>query len=235
MKSKVLALVALPLLLAACAPEVESSIYIQDIAQAASTGEALSVPAILRIPQSSKEACEKGLDRLIENFKTLAPTTGKGKCIEKSNNRSTDQLAEIETEMVIATPNAAFDAQNLLLLEVKPQDETTYDLTFRLLRPIEEIVKVLATNSDELQAEFDPARFIFTLNNDSRGTIELAPNHVFVDGEPGLPELAPQTLERRKAVEIVFSDVASSYVEKANGYHFATVTVVDLAQPPATN
>ncbi len=235
MKPKILALAALPLLLAACAPEVESSIYVQDIEQAATTGEALSVPAILRIPQSSKEACEKGLSRLIENLKTLAPTSGKAKCIEKSNNRSTDQLAEIETEMVIATPTAPFDARNLLLLEVTPQDETTYDLTFRLLRPIDEIVKVMATNSDELQAEFDPARFLFTLNNDSRGTIELTPNHVFVDGEPGLSELGRQTLERRKAVEIVFSDVASSYVEKANGYHFATVTVADPAAPGTGN
>ena len=227
MTSRVLALFALPLLLAACAPEVESSIYVQDIEQAATTGEALSVPALLRIPQSSKDACEKGLGQLIENLKTLAPTTGKGRCIEKSNNQSTDQLAEIETEMVIAHPTATFDTRNLLLLEVQPQNETTYDLTFRLLKSIEEIVKVLAANSDELTAEFDPARFTFTLNNDSKGSIDLLPNHVFVDGEPGLAELGAQTLERRKTVEIVFSDVASSYVEKANGYRFATVTVRD--------
>ena len=227
MKSKVLALFALPLLLAACAPEVESSIYVQDIEQAGTSGEALSVPALLRIPQSSKEACEKGLQNLIKNLATLAPTNGKGKCIEKSNSQSTDQLAEIETEMVIAHPSATFDAQNLLLLEVMPQDETTYDLTFRLLKPIDEIVKVLAANSDELTAEFDPARFIFTLNNDSRGSIDLLPNQVFVDEQPGLPELGAQTLERRKAVEIVFSDVASSYVEKANSYRFATVTVLE--------
>ena len=227
MKSKVIALFALPLLLAACAPEVESSIYVQDIEQAATSGEALSVPALLRIPQSSKEACEKGLQDLIKNLATLAPTTGKGKCIEKSNSQSTDQLAEIETEMVIAHLTATFDPRNLLLLEVMPQNETTYDLTFRLLKPIDEIVKVLATNSDELTAEFDPARFIFTLNNDSRGSIELLPNHVFVDEQPGLPELGAQTLERRKAVEIVFSDVASSHVEKANGYRFATVTVLE--------
>lgn len=227
MKSKVFALLALPLLLAACAPEVESSIYVQDIEQAATSGEALSVPALLRIPQSSKEACEKGLQNLIKNLATLAPTNGKGKCIEKSNSQSTDQLAEIETEMVIAHPTASYDAQNLLLLEVMPHDETTYDLTFRLLKPIDEIVKVLAANSDELTAEFDPARFIFTLNNDSRGSIDLLPTHVFVDEQPGLPELGAQTLERRKAVEIVFSDVAFSYVEKANGYRFATVTVLE--------
>lgn len=225
MKSKTLALLVLPLLLAACAPELESSIYVADVVQAATSGEALSVPALLRVPQSSKEACEQGLARLIENLQTLAPSNGKGKCIEKSTSTSTDQLAEIETEMVIASASASFDDKNLLLLEVKQQDETSYDLSFRLLRPIDEITKVLATNSDELQAEFDTARFIFTLNNDSKGSIELLPNHVFVDGQPGLPELGPQTLERRRQVEIVFSDVASSYVEKGNSYRFATVSV----------
>jgi hypothetical protein len=225
MHAKFAGLVALPLLLAACAPEVESSIYVADVEQAVKTGEAISVPALLRIPQSSEEACLKGLSKLIENLETLAPTTGKGKCIEKSNNQSTDQLAEIETEMVIAAAEASFDPKNLLLLEVKPQDQSTYDLTFRLLRPIEEIVKTLATNSDELQAELDPAHFIFTLNNDSAGAIEVLPLHVFVDEQPGLPEFGAQTLERRKQVQIVFSDVTSAYVEKGNGYHFATVTV----------
>ena len=86
---------------------------------------------------------------------------------------------------------------------------------------------MLATNSDEQPGEMDPARFIFQLNNDSRGNIELVPNHVFVDGEAGLAELGPRTLERRKAVEIVFSDVASTWVEKGNGYRFATVTVAN--------
>ena len=225
MTLKFVGLLALPLLLAACAPEVESSIYLDDIATVVKSGEVMSVPALLRIPQSSAEACQKGLDKLIENLRTLAPTTGKGKCIEKSTRTSTDQLAEVETVMVIATPGATFDQKNLLLLEVAPQNETTYDLTFKLLKPIDEIVKVLATNSDELQADLDPARFIFILENDGASDVQLLPNHVFVDGTPGLPELGPQTLARRKDAEIVFSDVASAYVEKGNGYRFATVTV----------
>lgn len=225
MKTRIAGLLALPLLLAACAPEVESSIYIDDIQKAAETGEAISVPAVIRVPQTNADACAKDLESLIANLATLAPTTGKGKCIEKSNNQSTDQLAEIETEMVIATPEAPFDARNLLLLEVKVRDEATYDLSFRLLRPIEEVVEVMASNTGQVQAEFDPTRFIFTIDNDSAGKIELLPNHVFVDEAPALPELGAQTVERRRNVEIVFSDVASAYVEKANGYHFATVTV----------
>ena len=76
------ALVALPLL-AACAPEIESTVYVQDVLSAASAHKALSVPAVLRVPQSSEEGCVKGLPRVSENLKALAPVSGQGKCIEK--------------------------------------------------------------------------------------------------------------------------------------------------------
>jgi hypothetical protein len=218
------ALLTLPLL-AACAPEIESSVYVQDVVTVVQQDQAISVPAILRIPQGSEDECKKGLDDLIKKLSAIAPTTGKGKCIEKSNNNTTDQLAEIETQMVIATPDAAFDAKNLFLLEVKPTaNPGEVDLTFRLLKPIDEIVAALAS-PDQMQAEFDPALFVFTLNNDGAGDIQYLPNHVFLDGEPGLPENGVLSLERRKAVEIKFSDVASAWAEKGNAYRFATITI----------
>jgi len=214
------ALVALPLL-AACAPEIESTLYVQDALTVATEHKALSVPAVLRIPQSSEESCLKGLARLIENLKALAPVTGKGKCIEKEG----DQLAEIETQMVVTAAGVAFDAKNLFVLETgAPNGDGSLALEFRLTKTLDEIVKALAANSDELQTDFDPARFIITIDNDSDGSIALAGNHVFIDGEPHLPEMEPLTLERRKSVEIVFSDVASEYVSGAKPYRLATVT-----------
>lgn len=216
----VAALIALPLL-AACAPEIQSTIYMQDVLKASADKSSLSVPAILRVPQSSEESCLAGLSRIIENLKTLAPAIGKGKCVSKDG----DQLAEIETEMVIAAPDGSYDERNLFVLEVAAASTPgTYDLAFRLTRPLDEIVKVLAANSDELQADFDPAKFIFALNNDAEGTVELRPLHVFVDGEPHLPEGEPFALERRKSVEIIFSDVASEHVSDANTYRFATMS-----------
>jgi len=216
----VAALVALPLL-AACAPEIESTVYVQDVITVASEQESLSVPALLRIPQSSEESCLKGLPRLIENLKALAPVSGKGKCVEQEG----DQLAEIETQMVITTAGVTFDPKNLFVLETGvPNGDGSLSLEFRLTRTLDEIVKALAANSDELQADFDPARFIISVSNDSDGSVRLAGNHVFVDGEPHLLETEPLMLERRKSVEIVFSDVASEYVSAAKPYRFATVT-----------
>lgn len=214
------ALAALPLL-AACAPEIESTIYMQDVLTVASEQKALSVPATLRVPQSSQEDCIKGLPRLVESLKTLAPVSGLGKCIEKDG----DQLAEIETEMAITVPGALFDPKNLFILETgMPDADGSIPLQFRLTRTLDEIVEVLAAEG-EFQTEFDPARFILTVNNDSPGSVRLAGNQVFVDGQPHLPEMEPLTLERRKSVEIVFSDVASEYVSDANPYRFATITI----------
>jgi hypothetical protein len=214
------ALAALPLL-AACAPEIESAIYVQDVLTAASGQKALSVPATLRVPQTSQDDCVKGLPRLIESLKTMAPVTGQGKCIEKDG----DQLAEIETQMVITVAGAAFDPKNLFVLETSaPGADGSLPLQFRMTRTLDEIVKVLASEGD-FQTEFDPARFIFEVNNDSKGGISLAGNQVFIDGQPHLPEMEPLTLERRKSVEIVFSDVASEYVSGAKPYRFATITV----------
>lgn len=223
MKLKTLAaLLALPLL-AACAPEIESTVYVGDIVKAAG-GAATTVPAILRVPQSSEDGCKEGLQRLISNLGTLAPVSGKGKCIEKNG----DQLAEIETEMVVAGPGTAFDAKNLFVMSVKPGVASdTYLLDFTLTRPLEDIVKVLTTGSDEMRADFDPAKFIFTFNNDLGGSAGITGNAVFIDDAPALPGTEPVILAKRGAARIVFSDVASVYAEAGNAYQFAIVTVAD--------
>jgi hypothetical protein len=212
---------AAALLLGACAPEVESRIYVSDVLKIAGGAAPIVTPALFRIPQSGEDECKDGLDRLIANLSALAPTTGKGKCVEKDG----DQLAEIETSMVIAAPGAAVPEPNLFLLEVggDPAAAAGHRLTFHLLKSIEEITKALAANSDELQADFDPAKFIFSLDNDGEGPVGLTANHVFVDGQPGLPELGPSPLERRKSVTITLSDVASAYVEQGKAYSFATI------------
>ena len=51
----VAAALALPVLLAACAPEVESTVYLADVMKAVESGEAISVPAVLRVPQSGED------------------------------------------------------------------------------------------------------------------------------------------------------------------------------------
>jgi hypothetical protein len=209
------------LLLAACAPEVESEIYVSDVLKVGGGGAPIVTPALFRIPQPGEDECKKGLDGLIERLSALAPTTGKGQCIEKDG----DELAEIETSMVIAAPGADIPKPNLFVLEVAPADAgaSAYTLTIRLLDSIETISDALAADSDQLQTDFDPAHFLFTLTNDGASAIAVTANQVFVDGEPALPEMGARDLERRASIEIKLSDVASVHVERANSYAFATI------------
>jgi hypothetical protein len=215
------AALALPLLLAACAPEVESTVYLADIAKAAE-GEALSVPAVLRIPQGGEEECKKGLNDLIEKLKALAPVTGKGQCISKDQHGQGTQLAEIGTELQIVAAGGDVEEPNLFVLEVATTDEGRYDLTLKMLEPIDTVIKALNAEN-AANVEFDPSFFLLTLNNDTDASAEIAVNHLFVDGKSSLESDDPVSLDRRGEVKLQFSDVASSFVEAGNSYWFATV------------
>lgn len=214
------ALLALPLL-AACAPEVASTVYLADVQSALDKGEAVSVPALLRIPQGGEDDCKKGLAALVEKLRALAPVSGKAQCISKDQHGQGTQLAEVETAVQIVPAGKAVPGPNLFVIEAAPRDGSTR-LSFRMLKPIGEVIKAVQAE-DSMQVDFDPSFFILSLNNDGAGAVNVDLANVYVDGKPMLPENAsPVTLERRGAVEIRFSDVASSYVEAGNSYFFAS-------------
>ena len=225
MRLKLLAaLSALPLL-AACAPEIESTLYLKDVLAALSDSSVKHVPAVLRIPQSSEESCNKGLTALIEKLRPLAPVTGDGKCIEKSG----DQLAELETQLNLVPEGATDDTTQHLLCRYPPGRRrhcrsASLSLSFRLGMSLDELTNALAADSDELTADFDPAKFIFTLNNDVEGqNVDVFPLQVFADRAPAMPGDPPITLGYRDQTELTLSDVASEYVSRAKSYEFAII------------
>lgn len=211
-------LLALPLL-AACAPQVETTIYLADVQKALSEGNAVQTPALLRIPQSSEDDCKAGLSALIDKLKAIAPVTGKGQCISKDG----DELAEIETAVQIVTPNSAFDDANLFALVATPGDDGQVSLSFHVLKPAEDVVAALAP--DESGTQFEPTKFILHVNNDTPGSLDITPGEVFVDGEPHLAGSDPVSIARRAEIEIRFSDVASAFAEKGNDYTFASLAL----------
>ena len=213
-------LLALPLL-AACAPQVETTIYLADVQQVLADGKALATPALLRIPQQGEEDCKKGLADLVEKVKALTPVTGKAQCISKDG----DQLAEIETSVQIVTPDSAIDPVNLFTLVATPGTDGKADLAFHVLKPLDEIAKAIAPD-DNTASDFTPTKFILHINNDGPGPAELlAGGEVFIDGAPHLAGSAPVTIQRRGAIEIRLSDVASAFTEAGNNYTFASVAI----------
>lgn len=218
----VAAALALPVLLAACAPEVESTIYLADLVKAVEDGETISVPAVLRVPQGGEDECKEGLNGLIEKLKALAPVSGKGQCISKDQHGQGTQLAEIETELQIVPAGTDADEPNLFVLEAAMTDDGRTDLTLKMLQPIDTVIKALQAENPA-QVEFDPSFFLITLNNDTDETVEIAVNHVFIDGKSSLESEGPVSLDRRGELKIQFSDVASSFVEQGNSYWFASI------------
>ncbi len=225
MRLKLLAaLSALPLL-AACAPEIESTLYLKDVLAAVADGSVKHVPAVLRIPQSSEESCNKGLTALVEKLRPLAPVTGDAKCIEKSG----DQLAEIETQLDLVPEGASNDTTNIFFVDIRPATSATAEapslsLSFRLGMSLDELITALAADSDELTADFDPAKFIFTLSNDVEDqSVDISPLQVFADRAPAMPGDPPITLGYRDQTELTLSDVASEYVSRAKSYEFAII------------
>ena len=215
-------LLALPLL-AACAPEIESIVYLTDVQSAIDKGEPISVPALLRIPQSGEDDCKKGLTDLVEKLKAFAPVTGKAQCISKDQHGSGTQLAEIETQVQIVPAGKDVAQPNLFVIEAKPADNGRTDLTFKMLKPVADVIKAL-TPPDAMSVDLDPSFFILHINNDGAGPAELTASNVYVDGKPMVAEnAAPMSIERRGEVQITFSDVASSWVEAGNSYFFATI------------
>ena len=207
-------LAALPLL-AACAPEVETTINLSDVQKVLASGTALAAPATLRIPQSSEDDCKKGLADLIAKVKAMAPVSGPGQCVERNG----DELAEINTAIQIVTPKSNVDPVNLLALNAAPDADGNIALSVHVLKPLGDVVKALMPDSG-VSVTLDPTRFTVHVNNDLAADVDALPGEVFVDGTPHLAVDPPLTIAARQSIEIRFNDVAASFLEKGNAYQF---------------
>lgn len=214
-------------LIAACAPELEGRLYMLDIAEVAETGETLTIPASLRIPESTEEECNKGLEELGRKLADITPVSGDGECVDVNNS----QYSQFTIDLPIVRADAALEGSYLAVLTIA---ETSDDLgpgltlTLGMSRSLEDVQDAIGRgegNGFTLSADDrEQPRFIFTFENDSRDPVALMPNFVFVNDAPGLPGAAePLMLERRESVEIVFSDVMAAHIAAANAFAFATV------------
>lgn len=214
-------------LIAACAPEIEGRLYMQDIVDVVSSGEMLVVPADLRIPESTEEECTKGLADLALKLGAITPLADTGTCVEVDNN----QFSEFSLDLPIATSNAAVEDGYLAELRVAETGgpaAPAYELTLKLNRTLEDVQDAIGRSETSgfsvSTGDQDQPKFVFTFENDGHDPVALKPNYVFLDDAPGLPDDAHTvTLARRESVKIRFSDVVSAHIADANSFAFATV------------
>ena len=214
-------------LIAACAPEFEGRLYMQDIVDVAASGETLIVPADLRIPESTEEECNKGLADLALKLGAITPLADDGECVEVDNS----QFSQFTLDLPIATGSDGIDGDYLAELYVVGTggpNAPGYELTLKLNRTLEDVQDAIGRGENSgfsvSTGDQDQPKFVFTFENDGRDPVTLKPNYVFLDDAPGLPDQAHTiTLARRESVKIRFSDVVSAYVADANSFAFATV------------
>jgi hypothetical protein len=206
-------LLALPLL-AACAPQVDSTIHLSDVQKVLSSGTAVAAPATLHIPQPSAEDCKQDLGTLIEKLKALTPITGTPACIEQGG----DEYIEATTAIQIVTPASKLAGANLLALEVQPDTDGNIAMSLNVLRKVGDIAEALTGDSASLT--LDPTKFTIRIDNDTGADLDALPGEVMLDGKPHLAVDPPITIGKGTQIEIGFNDVAIAYLEDGHAYQF---------------
>lgn len=218
------------LALAACAPEIEANLYLQDIVEVADTGNGITIDAKLRIPENSEDSCKEGLAELTAKLATITPLKDEGECVASDGN----QFSQFTLEMPVL-PAGTDDSTHLAVVHVARADGALgagLALSLTLTRSLTEVQKALGREDTSgssvslgpIASGNDQPKFIFEFQNDTRDTAKLVPNYLFVDDKPGLPiDDDAQSLDRREEVKLVFADVVAAYLAEANTYTFATV------------
>lgn len=212
--------------IAACAPEIEGRLYMQDIGEVAETGKPVIIPAQLRIPESSEDDCNKGLAELAAKLGEITPLSDQGECVEVDNN----QYSQFTMDLPMVTAGSTLDATYLAQLTIAKLDGPEgqgITLNLGMNRTLADVQDAIGRGEDSgftmAQGDKEQPKFIFTFENDGRDPVSLMPNFVFVDDEPGLPGTGLVSLDRRDSVKIKFSDVISAYVANAQDFTFATI------------
>ncbi len=214
-------------LIVACAPEIEGRFYMQDIQDVAESGTPVIVPAQLRIPESSKDDCEKGLTDLALKLQNITPISDQGECVEVDNN----QFSQFSLDLPIVTADSTLDKDYLVILTVDGGDGspgTGITLNLKMNRTLEDVQNAIGRGEDSgirlSSSEKEHPKFIFTFENDGHDPVGLMPDYVFLDDEPGLPDIKyAVSLDRRESVVITFSDVVAAHIAQARDFTFATV------------
>lgn len=214
-------------LIAACAPEIEGRLNLADIVEVAGGGDPIIMSADLRIPESSEDDCNKGLEGLAEKLRAITPLADDGACVEVDNN----QFSQFAIDLPLIAEGAGLDTVYLAEMRISGIVDAMGDgmaLTLAMNRTLADVQDAIGRGKDAglsiTASEDEEPLFIFTIENDIRDPVRLVANYVFVDDEPNLPGASsPITLDRRDAVRIRFSDVVAAHIADAHEFSFVTI------------
>lgn len=217
-----LAPVLVAALLAGCAPQFEATVKLSEITGALATGTPVMVPATLSIPEGSEDTCAEGLADLMRSLNTITPVTAKPSCVEIDGQ----YYSSFPTQMPVLIAGAEV-GEHLAVLEVAPlaaDGSGTIALTARMTTSLDAVARLVSGDESafSLNPELEDPVFSFRIENDAAGTALLTGWYVYADGEPALPD-AEIELSPGQSVELVLSDVVSSWLAGARAHRIALV------------
>lgn len=208
-------------LLAACAPQFETTVKLSEITGALASGTPVMVPATLSIPEGSEDTCAEGLADLMHSLSTITPVTAKPSCVEIDGQ----YYSSFPTEMPVLAAGAE-PGEHLAVLELAPLADGSgaIALVARMTTSLDAVARLVAGNQSglSLNPELEDPKFSFRIENDAADTARLTGWYVYVDGEPALPD-AEIELAPGQSVELVLSDVVSSWLAGARAHRIALV------------
>lgn len=214
---------AVALLAAGCAPEIETRLYMQDLLDALQAEAPLLVPATLRIPESSNDACLEELPVLVEQLTAITPLRDEGTCIEHDGS----DFAVFTIDLPILHRGADTETDYLITVEIAEVEDgigAGIALQLSLNQSVASVAEQLDREGSSPDDKTGYPQITIAIDNDSRDPIGVMPNYVFVDGLPALPGMeSAVSLDRRASVEITFSDVVAGHVAQGRSALFATV------------
>lgn len=201
-------------LLAACAPELDTSVSTGDLERVAETSQSLDVTALLRIPQPSFAECTANLLTLRDRLETLVPVATEPTCVAIG----LDSFAVLRTPLALI-PFEAKPADRLAAIVALPTNSGATDLAFRLLQPFGDIFYTLAADISP-RPRLDATIITVSLRNDGSEPLTLlAGGAVLVDGKESPRE---STLAAGQTVELRLTPVAAGLIESNIDYTFAS-------------
>lgn len=225
MKTKAsMTLIAGCFLLSACKPEVVADVYIGDIYEAIETSEVISTPITIRVPIQSVDDCEESQQTILPILNSHSDNGVSFVQCERLPLELFDiMIVETDVDLIFVAPGASvtFDGLGAVLIGGFANLDV-YEAYFVLTQKYQSMINALDSAFPFQRVDGNNVDFSITINNDTRGAVQLYAGGSFIDGQPVMRS-RPFSLERRDELRVESSDLSSAYLAQNGFIHFGFV------------
>ena len=210
MKIKMVYLIILMVLLAACEARISTEVYMGDLAEIEDEGE-LTTAVVIGLYIPSQDDCAEYRQRYQDVFRKSKGF--KGMEYVRCYSEGSDHFAEYELEVPMRMVDPSSTAMKGTFEIIRHDDAATQSRNLYLRSKPSALCDLDDLISDEFWQSLDLTGTSpqITITNDLREPQTLILDHVFVNGS-SVVETKEFTLDRRDSIEVALSNVTSAWV-----------------------